>query len=42
MQKLAIKKFKIKEMELIVVKNAALPLLLSIGGNYNLFAKKKS
>ena len=28
-------------MELIVVKNAALPLLLSIGGNYNLFAKKK-
>ena len=41
MQKLAIKKFKIKEMELIVVKNAALPLLLSIGGNYNLFTKKK-
>ena len=36
MEKLAIKKFKIREMELIVVKNAALPLLLSIGG-INLF-----
>ena len=32
MEKLAIKKFRIREMELIVVKNAALPLLLSIGG----------